>query len=110
MGHFRFACSSDAGATCCCCGDPCDPSGGYSQSVHREAGRTEASGGSAESRRRHCRGRGVEGRGGLGRGANMAHNRDGGNPFAESGELDNPFQVTCAGLLWATGLTFLGPG
>lgn len=48
--------------------------------------------------------------GGLGRGANMAHNRDGGNPFAEPGELDNPFQVTCAGLLWATGLTLLGPG
>lgn len=30
----------------------------------------------------------------------MAQNRDGGNPFPDSGELDNPFQVICAGLLW----------
>lgn len=42
--------------------------------------------------------------------ANMAQNRDGGNPFAEPGELDNPFQVTCAGRLWAAGLTLLGSG
>uniref|UniRef100_A0AAQ5BHQ3 Secretory carrier membrane protein 3 n=1 Tax=Homo sapiens TaxID=9606 RepID=A0AAQ5BHQ3_HUMAN len=26
----------------------------------------------------------------------MAQSRDGGNPFAEPSELDNPFQVTCA--------------
>lgn len=48
----------------------------------------------------YCRGRGVEGRGGPGSLANMAQNRDGGNPFPDSGELDNPFQVICAGLLW----------
>lgn len=40
----------------------------------------------------YCRGRGVEGRGGPGSLANMAQNRDGGNPFPDSGELDNPFQ------------------
>ena len=42
-----------------------------------------------------------QGRGGQGAAqaevANMAQSRDGGNPFAEPGELDNPFQVTCAG-------------
>lgn len=32
--------------------------------------------------------------------ANMAQSRDGGNPFPDPGELDNPFQVTSAGLLW----------
>lgn len=45
----------------------------------------------------------------------MAQNRDGGNPFAEPGELDNPFQVTCGSLplgiwvdssrFWTLGLT-----
>ena len=43
-GTSFFSFIRDAGATRCCCGDPCDPSGRYSQSVHREAGRTEKSG------------------------------------------------------------------
>lgn len=84
------------------------PVGTANLCTEKRGGPTRAEG--AASRRRHRRARGVEGRGGLGRGANMAHNRDGGNPFSEPGELDNPFQVTCAGLLWAPGLTLLGPG
>lgn len=66
--------------------------------------------GSSQGRRRRTP---AQERGGQGRPAslaNMAQNRDGGNPFPDSEELDNPFQVTCAGLLWAVFPPICGVG
>lgn len=69
--------------------------------MHREAGRTEKSGAEGALRAAAAATAAAGAwRAGAAQAevANMAQSRDGGNPFAESGELDNPFQVICAGL------------
>lgn len=88
-----------AGAVRYYCGNLGDSSGWLSQLAHREAGGPSAPEGvfRASAAVLPRQGRGGQGR--LGSVASMAQSRDGENPFPDPGELDNPFQVTCAGLL-----------